>query len=550
MSKSVSKQTAAKIGLIGSISIIIAAVVGVGIFFKNGSVFKNNNYNAMGVIMSWVLASVVALFTAFSYAEIVTVKGLKNANAGLAGWSEQFVGYNFGRHVSLTQSSFYYGIKTVAMGTYASVAIFQIYFAAMGENKFHASLVGVDDKYTTMIVMLLGVLLIGFFMTANLFSKKFGGVVAKGATYIKFFPILMIIVIGFIFGIILGSGMWNNSYIKQIVERHGQTQIRWSDSGAFSLSGVFKSIPAILFAYDSFLIIGNVQGQVKDPEKNVPKSIVFAMIIAGSAQVLITIAEITIGTGNPYLLLNASITNKIGYIVCVSFLSVCIVIASLGVINSCCMAGMSSTQALIDDRMLAGYKVGKRLDKKREGLGGFVFYLIMMAVIWTAMFIPSALLNTSQIYDGLSTLVVLFYFGIYGAVVLGGLRNRKTNKHHVHKVGYFVPFGIIAVIGCFFTFGYCAFYQFGYQCLLYPLTTSANSFGFAMVKEGFRDGLGFYNWQAATIFWSGAVAFLLYPFLNDIVLIMTDRHYPLPLIWESKEKYQSYSIHFRKKSLI
>ncbi|MCQ3915714.1 MAG: hypothetical protein MJ195_03185 [Mycoplasmoidaceae bacterium] len=47
MSKtSVSKKTAGKIGLIGSISLIIATVVGVGVFFKNGSVFENNSYNA------------------------------------------------------------------------------------------------------------------------------------------------------------------------------------------------------------------------------------------------------------------------------------------------------------------------------------------------------------------------------------------------------------------------------------------------------------------------------------------------------------------------
>ena len=124
----VSKQTAGKIGLIGSISLIIATVVGVGVFFKNGSVFNNNGYNAWGVLLSWALAIIIALFTAFSFAEIVTVKGMRNPNAGLAGWSEKMVGYNFGRHVSLTQSTFYYPAKFVAMATFAAVSIFQVYF--------------------------------------------------------------------------------------------------------------------------------------------------------------------------------------------------------------------------------------------------------------------------------------------------------------------------------------------------------------------------------------------------------------------------------------
>lgn len=547
MKKTVSSQTAGKIGLTGSISIIIAAVVGVGIFFKNGSVFKNNNYNSIGVLLSWILAAIIALFTAFSYAEIVTVKGLKNANAGLAGWGDKLVGYNFGRHLNLSQSSFYYSAKTISMGTYAAVAIFQIYFAALGQNRFHAGLLGIDDKWTTTIVMSLGLILVAGFMCANFFSKKFGNAVAKGATIIKFFPILMIIIIGLVFGFILGTGMWNGTYIKQIIEAHGETQIRLSDSGVFTIGGVFKSIPAILFAFDSFLVIGNVQGQVENPEKNVPKSIVYAMIIAGAAQILITIAEITLGTGNPYLVLQASVTHKIGYIICVCFISVSIVIAALGVINGCCMAGMSATQALIDDKVIMGYKWGEKLTRKKPLLGGFVFYSIFCVFIWLVMFIPSSMLNTSQIYDGFSTLAVLFFFGIYGIVILGGLINRKTGKHEIHKVGYFVPFGIIAVIGCFFAFIYCVVYQFGIQAASAPLASTANSFGFAMVQEGYRKGLGFYNWQAALVFWSAAIFFLLFPFINDIVIVMTDRHYPFPLLWESSKKYQAYSIGLNKK---
>lgn len=540
----VSKQTAGKIGLMGSISIIIASVVGVGIFFKNGGVFKNNWWSPSGVLMSWILAAIVALFTAFSYAEIVTVKGMKNPNAGLAGWSEQFIGYNFGRHVSITQSSFYYAPKLVAMGTYAAVSMFQMYFAAMGHNKFHAGLLGVDDHMTTVIAMGLGIVLIGAFMLANLFSNKFGNIVAKGATFIKFFPILMIIIIGLVFGFMLGAGMWNNNYIKQIIIDQGTTTIRWSDSGAFDLGGVFKSIPAILFAFDSFLVIGNVQGQVQNPQKNVPLAIVIAMIVAGIAQILITIAEITIGTGNPYLLLQASITHKVGYIVCVVFVSASILIASLGVINSLCVAGISATRTLIDEDMIIGYKWGKQLEQKHEKLGGFVLYGFYVVALWLMLFIPSAILNTSQIYDGVSTLAVLFYFAIYGAVILGGLINRKTQRREVHKVGYFVPFGIISVFGCFFVFLYSTFYQFGYQVLTDPMSTSANSFGFAMVQEGYRNGLGFYNYQAGIIFWTAAIGFIAYPFINDVVLIMKDRNYPYPLLWESKKKYQTYSIEF------
>lgn len=542
MKTSVSNKTASKIGLIGSISLIIATVLGVGVFFKNGSVFANNGNNAIGVLISWILAIVIALFTAFSFAEIVTVKGLRNPNAGLAGWSEKMVGYNFGRHVSLTQSTFYYPAKFVAMATFAAVAIFQVYFTAISPDnmKFSADLLGVDSKFTTLIVMGVAIGLIVIFMTANLLSNKFGGVVSKGATFVKFIPILMIILIGIIFGAMLGGGLWNNQ--DMIVKT--PAMIDAAEKAAPDVGGIFRSIPAILFAFDSFLVIGNVQKNVENPEKNVPLSIIISMIIAAIFQILITIACITIGTGNPFELfklafLNEGHVNNMGaYIACVVILSVSIVIATLGVINSYSMAGTRATQALVDDKVVFGYKWASRLSAKTPNLGGFAIYSIFICLIFFAVAIPSCILNTSHIYDGFSTLAVLFYFAIYGTTILGGLINRKTAKNSVHKVGYFIPFGIIAVIGCYFAFGYCVFYQFSTQVILFPigdpndLKTMANSFGFAMVKSGFELN----NWQAACVFWSAAIFFIGYPFLNDLLIKLTDKNYAQPLLWQKAKR--------------
>lgn len=533
MSKtSVSKKTAGKIGLIGSISLIIATVVGVGVFFKNGSVFGNNNNNAWGVVISWVIAIVIALFTAFSFAEIVTVKGMRNPNAGLAGWSEKMVGRNFGRHVSLTQSTFYYPAKFVAMATFASVAIFQMYYAAMGEKKFHAGLLGINDRYTTLIVMSTAIVLIAIFMFANYFSNKFGNVVSKGATFIKFIPIIMIILIGIIVGVLTGGGLWNQPTISLTANPNPEP------TGQLELGGIFRSIPAILFAFDSFLIIGNVQKNVENPEKNVPLSIIISMIIAAVFQILITIGCITMGTGNPYELLRLAIDEYCnchwGYILCVCILSASITIATLGVINSYSMAGTKATQVLVDEKIIYGYRWASKLGNVNDNKGGFVIFWMFICLIFFAVAIPSCILDTSHIYDGFSTLAVLFYFAIYGTTVLGGLINRITNKNSVHKVGYFIPFGIIAVIGCYFAFGYCAFYQFSAQVIMYPIgdpndfKTVANSFGFAMV-DCITE---FNNWQAACVFWSAAIFFLGYPFVNDLLIKITDKKYAQPLLWQ------------------
>lgn len=549
MKTSVSKKTAGKIGLVGSISIIIATVLGVGVFFKNGSVFTNNGDNAWGVLISWILAIIIALFTAFSFAEIVTVKGLKNPNAGLAGWSEKMVGYNFGRHVSLSQSTFYYPAKFVAMATFGAVAIFEVYFAAAGVGpKFHAGMFwgeevgGVHDKYTTLIAMSLAILLIAAFMVANLISNKFGNVVSKGATIAKFIPIAMIIFIGIIVGALLGGGLWKEPDVPPNVTSNLDsytTSIKTMD-----INGVFRSIPAILFAFDSFLVIGNVQKNVENPEKNVPLAIIISMIIAAVFQILITIACITMGrgAGNPFELLRMALDTDgyahchWAYVLCVVILAVSIVIATLGVMNSYSMAGIRATQALVDDKVVFGYRWASKLGNKNDKLGGFVIYAIFICFVFFAVAIPSCILNTSHIYDGFSTLTVLFYFAIYGTTILGGLINRKTNRCQVNKVGYFIPFGIIAVIGCYFAFGYCVFYQFTTQIGLHPEWRDANSFGFAMVQEGYHGMLGMCNWEAACVFWSAAIFFLGYPFVNDLLIKLTDKNYAQALLWQRNKK--------------
>ncbi|MCQ3907471.1 MAG: amino acid permease [Mycoplasmoidaceae bacterium] len=83
------------------------------------------------------------------------------------------------------------------------------------------------------------------------------------------------------------------------------------------INGVFRSIPAILFAFDSFLVIGNVQKNVENPEKNVPLAIIISMIIAAVFQILITIACITMGrgAGNPFELLRMALDTD-GYAHC------------------------------------------------------------------------------------------------------------------------------------------------------------------------------------------------------------------------------------------
>ena len=76
-------KTTEKIGLFSAVMIIFGAMIGIGIFLKNGSVFKNNNGNPYGILISWIIVILIAICTAYSFGEISRIRVA--ANAGLGG---------------------------------------------------------------------------------------------------------------------------------------------------------------------------------------------------------------------------------------------------------------------------------------------------------------------------------------------------------------------------------------------------------------------------------------------------------------------------------
>lgn len=516
----VSKTTSAKIGLLGAACIVISAVVGMGIFFKNSSVFKNNNGNALGIMLSWIIAASTALFTAFSFAEIVTCKGLENQNEGLGGWAKSLCGNPLGRSIKILQPSFYYIIKVLAMSMFSAAAMFQIYFAEQHNSNWFG-------HNSILVIMLVGIGLISLFVFLNYVSLKICTGISKFDVYVKFFPLIIIVLIGIIFGVKYGGGLWVKDYSH--VDASGTP-------GAFDINGVFRSIPAILFAFDSFLIIGNVSTKINNPEKNVSLSIVISMCVAASIEMLVTISEITIGTGDPYQVLFVAFGKNEGlYRACSIILSIFIVISALGALNSLTLCGMRAMQASIEEDILCWSKLIKKHVWNTDELKyGMISFSIFEFIFFLVIFIPSVVLNTDQIFDGASNLAILFFFVIYGTVSLAGLINRKTKKVEVIKSKIFIPCSIISFLGCYFAFFYCAVYQFIVNIALHPDLTTSNSWGLGFLKLARSTNL--LNWECAIVFWIAAGAFISFPFINDLIIKFTDKDYDRPLVWQKTRK--------------
>ena len=305
---------------------------------------------------------------------------------------------------------------------------------------------------------------------------------------------------------------------------------------------MLNSIPATMFAFDGFLIIGNIATNVKDPDKNVGLSVILSMIVIVILNVSTTVACITIGTGDPYAVFDISLSpfqNNVANVfksIFIVLTAILIALSAVGTINSYSIVGPATCKEGIDSERLM---FGKQLKKVKNGntqLSGTFYYGIIVLFFFLAFGIPSCVINTMQIYDGVSTICVLMFFAVYGVVIFGGFANRITKKNQVHKSKAFVVAAPIAMVGCFFVFGYSIVWTYTANMFLSDgITGEFTIWGLAFTPKNLPT---LKNFEAMIIFWFIILFFISYPFINDGILKATNKDYKGALMWQKKTGFE------------
>lgn len=529
----VSKQTASKVGLFSTVFMIIGSVVGIGIFFKNISVFNANGYNWIGVLVSWVIAIFMVLCIALSFAEISSCK-LKHSSNGLGGWMGKFCGYGLGRTASIAYAIVYYPVITLAVLIFAGEMFLNVIQSALGqagELSFGKGTVG--------YVFLIGGAIFALFLFLNYFKSnqmfKFG----KATGFVKILPLLAALVIGITMGCIYSKG---GLFVGQrwLVPEGGGigslVPVPTPSSLTEQVSGIITSIPAILFAFEGYLIVGNIGSRIEKPEKNVPIVIVLVIVVISIVNLSISIGCMASGTGNINELISLIFggdTQSIGCKIVTTIMSVFIFVCIVGVINGLTYTGISACQSACETNLL--FRSKYLINKKPNGklYAGTAYFGLTSFCWWAILLIPSTILNTDAIADGSSNILVSLFYLMYGTLLLYGFINRFTKKTQVRKVKIFPFTSLFGVIACYFVFVYCAFYQYLTLPILDPTGKKA-ALSWGLFANDKLNPL--INWQTAIIFWVLAVGMIGVVFLNDIFIKHHDKQYSLPLIWQGKKQ--------------
>lgn len=252
------------LGLISSLSLVIGTVIGSGIFFKQAAVLDYAHSSNLALV-AWLVGGLITMASGLTIAEIGSQMP---HTGGLYVYLEKIYGKFWGFLAGWMQIIVYGPTLIAALGSYLAtllVAFFDL------------------PKTSTPLLAVIVITLIAAF---NLLSNRYGAAFQVITTVGKLLPIAAIIIFGLLFG--------KANAFNQVA----------TTSGSVTLNGFGMAILATLFAYDGWVLIANMGGEIKNPQKLLPKAIVF-----GIGLVLIIYMLVTAGI---FRVVPASLIHRLG----------------------------------------------------------------------------------------------------------------------------------------------------------------------------------------------------------------------------------------------
>jgi len=251
------------LGLWGAMSIVIGTVIGSGIFLVPTTMINTVGSVPM-VFAVWIVAGVLSLFGALTYGELAAA--LPEAGGEYAYLREAygpFWGFLYGwTQLAVAKSG---SIATLAAGFYTYLTVLSPALAApVVVLPFH---IGPDGTLLEIRYgQLVGIALIVVLAAVNYIGVRAGGGLQVFVTALKMLLIGGVIVLG------LFSGTGDFTHLVQKIP-----------VPAAGVSAFLAAMVSALWAYDGWNNVSMVSSEIKEPQKNLPRALVF-----GTAAVILT----------------------------------------------------------------------------------------------------------------------------------------------------------------------------------------------------------------------------------------------------------------------
>src|SRR5579872_1040102 len=250
------------LSLLDSILLLASGIIGSSIFLtaKDIATPLPQPILFLGV---WVLGGVVSLFGCVAFAEL----GSMFPDSG-------------GQYVYLRETygdlvAFLYGWMLFSVANGGTIAALAVASAAyMGQivpfiSQEHVVFAALGVTFTR--AHLVGLILIAVLTYVNVVGLRWGALMQNASTWTKFTAMAAFVVLGFA----IGKGHWSN------FSPHGAGLTMGLSPGQF-ISALGVGLIAVFWAYDGWVYITWVAGEVKEPRRNVPLAMVLGILVVGA----------------------------------------------------------------------------------------------------------------------------------------------------------------------------------------------------------------------------------------------------------------------------
>lgn len=432
-----SKELLPKLGLFTTISIVVGAVIGSGIF-KKPALMASELGSPELVILVWVIAGIITLFGALSNAEVA---GLISETGGQYVYFEKMYGKFF---------AFLYGWSIFAViqtGSIASITYifgeYSQYFDALRINYFlpeswkdfylYVPLLGKIFFFHDLGIKIVTITAILFLTAANYIGVVFGGVLANIFTWMKVFAISLLVFYGFMYS----GGSVVNFTLDATTTSYGQV-------GSFA--GFIAALSGAFWAYDGWNNITYIAGEVKNSQKNIPLALIFGSLIILAVYLIINLAYLyvlPVEEMSKSTLVAADVALKAIGPIGAGLVSAAVMISTFGTSNGTIMVSARVYYAM-SRKNLFFKSIGEVHPKYFTPANALV-----VQAVWSCVLVMSGTFDI--LTDMLIFVSWIFYAaGAYGVFIL---RKKMPEGHRPYKVwGYpyipaiFVVFAMLFVI--------------------------------------------------------------------------------------------------------
>ncbi len=380
--------------------VVVGGIIGGGIFLNPGTVAQRTE-SGLALLLMWAAAGVLTLVGALCYAEL----GARRPHAGGT--------YVYLREAFGPLAGFLFGwtmLLVIYSGSSAAVAtIFASYAAA---------LFGLPATWALPLTVAGLVFVSGI----NLFGIRLGAQIQNLFAVLKLLAVAVLVACGLFFA---GAG-------------HGQ--VLAADPARQGVGFIGAALP-VLFAYSGFTYLNNLAGEVREPQRTLPRALALGMGLVIVAYVLVNVAYLAV-LGHAGLAAStapaADVMQQVAGPVGAKVIALGVAISTLGFCNITLVAGARVLQVMGEDGLF--FRTVARLHPRWRTPNTALLLLSGWAIVLALSGSYGQLLDYATFGDWLACAV--------GVATLFWYRRRDGASSGFRMPGYpWLPLLFIAAVG-------------------------------------------------------------------------------------------------------